>query len=181
MAVFSLVAQLTLLQLSLALASRGPYSSSYINAAGRASPIDHELSSFHHRLVSAENASSFALNVLDFGAKGDARTDNADAFNKALQSAKNNLRGGYVYVPSGQYLFTSSITIPTGVSLIGTYLVTPQHKASTNNKQGITWDNLEDGSVLGFDGSTSEEFILMKGQISFPNKYDIPYTGKSPC
>eukprot|EP01084_Bolivina_argentea_P121508 215336_1 len=137
------------------------FSSSIINSYG--TQIDHRLNSLHYH---ANNNVSFGLNVLDFGAKGDAKTDNTDAFNKALQAAANNDHGGYVFVPSGQYLFTGSITIPTGVTLIGTYLVTPQHVCPGGQLQGITWNQLTDGSILGYDGKTNDVFITMAGSSS---------------
>ncbi len=46
--------------------------------------------------------SSSILNVLDFGAKGDGKTPDSDAIQKALDAA--GAASGTVYVPSGRYL-----------------------------------------------------------------------------
>ncbi len=66
----------------------------------------------------------FAVNVLDYGANGNGTFDNTDSFNKALLDIHSK-GGGYVYVPSGNYLFYGQITIPNGVTLIGTYQSVP--------------------------------------------------------
>lgn len=64
------------------------------------------------------------LNVLDFGAKGDAKTDNTAAFQKALDSA-NELGGGTVFAPLGQYLFKGHLTIPANTTLAGIFTAPP--------------------------------------------------------
>ena len=84
--------------------------------------------------------SAYAFNVLDAGAKGDGITDNTKAFNETLQFALQQ-GGGYVYAPTGKYLFNGQINIPDGVSLVGSYLTVPQH-------QRPTIDTLNDGTIL---------------------------------
>jgi len=56
-----------------------------------------------------------------FGAVGDGVTDDSAAFQSALSTANNSggVGGGVVYVPSGVYAFSNSITIPPGVTLQG--------------------------------------------------------------
>eukprot|EP01083_Nonionella_stella_P193287 714035_1 len=114
----------------------------------------------HNPLANTLSVPSLGLNVLDYGAKGDRKTDNTKAFNNALQAAISTDHGGYVFVPSGQYLFEGSITIPTGVTLIGTYMFPPMHTSNTSN--GITWNDLTDGSILGIHTSSNTPFIEMK-------------------
>lgn len=60
---------------------------------------------------------SDAFNVLDYGAKGDGVTDDANA----IQAAIDNLSagGGNVYMPAGNYLITKTIIIPSGCHLNG--------------------------------------------------------------
>eukprot|EP01084_Bolivina_argentea_P107703 192554_1 len=72
-------------------------------------------------------APTYAFNVLDYGAVGDGKTDNTKPFETALQTALSN-GGGYVFAPTGQYLFKGQINIPDGVSLVGSYLTVPQHQ-----------------------------------------------------
>ncbi|KNC47685.1 uncharacterized protein AMSG_11788 [Thecamonas trahens ATCC 50062] len=66
-------------------------------------------------------------NVLDHGARaGDGSFDNAVPFQAALNAALA-AGGGIVWVPAGQFTFHSSITVPVGVSLEGTYRAPPAH------------------------------------------------------
>jgi hypothetical protein len=57
-------------------------------------------------------------NVLDFGAKGDGKTDCTRAFQTALNRMKE-AGGGTVFVPEGNYLFKGSLNIPPSVTLRG--------------------------------------------------------------
>jgi len=59
----------------------------------------------------------FGLNVKSFGAKGDGSTDDTDAFEMALDSAK--IVGSKVFIPQGIYKITRSLNVEAGVSLIG--------------------------------------------------------------
>jgi hypothetical protein len=56
-----------------------------------------------------------------YGAVGDGVTDDGGAFQSALNAVGNagGVGGGTVYVPSGTYAFSNSITIPLGVTLQG--------------------------------------------------------------
>lgn len=55
--------------------------------------------------------------VKDYGAKGDGKHIDTAAFVNAIDAASEN--GGTVYVPAGEYILTSSISLPDGVSLVG--------------------------------------------------------------
>ena len=58
------------------------------------------------------------LNVLSFGAKGDGKTDDTEAFKAALREA--DARGGCViFVPKGYYCLTDSLTVGDNVSIVG--------------------------------------------------------------
>ena len=67
-------------------------------------------------------------NVLDYGAVPDGNTDNTIAFSSAFKAAQSN-GGGIVFASSGQYLFNGQLSIPTGVSLMGSYLTVPSHES----------------------------------------------------
>jgi hypothetical protein len=58
------------------------------------------------------------VKVTEFGAVGDARTDNTLYFQNALNSVKDG--GGIVTVPAGQFLIKGTLIIPPGVTLEGT-------------------------------------------------------------
>ncbi len=76
-------------------------------------------------IISSASAKEVYYNVLDFGAKGDGKTNNTKAINAAIETASKN-GGGTVYFPAGDYLsFTihmkSRITLylDNGAVLIG--------------------------------------------------------------
>ncbi len=74
-----------------------------------------------------ENATSvlaFARNVLEFGARGDAKTDNTAAFQKALDAAYS-VGGGIVHVPAGKYLFKGHLAMPSNTALVGVFAGPP--------------------------------------------------------
>lgn len=80
------------------------------------------------------------VSVLDFGAVGDSKFDNTNAFQSAINSLATT--GGIVYVPSGLFAFNGSLNFPKGVSLVGTYQIVPSHNV------GQGGDRLGDGSAL---------------------------------
>ena len=59
-----------------------------------------------------------AYNVKDFGAKGDGKTDDTNAFQSALYAAEK-LDGGTVYAPAGNYKIEGRLYIPGAVTLLG--------------------------------------------------------------
>lgn len=91
------------------------------------------------------------MNVLDFGAKPDAVTDNTAAFQKALDKAAKT--GATVYVPEGQYRFDGTLTVPDSVTLEGSW---PSMHIAT----------IEKGTALlayaGRDKEDSEPFIKLE-------------------
>ncbi len=62
-------------------------------------------------------ATTSDYNVLDFGAVGDGKIDNTEAFQKALNKAAE--KGGIVHVPSGKFRFNGVLIIPPAVVLQG--------------------------------------------------------------
>ncbi len=71
-------------------------------------------------------ASGMALNVRNYGADGDGRTDNTAIFQRVLKMAQDS-GCGTVYAPPGRYLFEDSLDIPGGVTLRGSYGHVPSH------------------------------------------------------
>ncbi len=59
------------------------------------------------------------FNVLDFGARGDSKTDNTSSFQQALALAGEI--GGVVRVPPGQFRFDGRLSIPEGATLEGSW------------------------------------------------------------
>ncbi len=64
--------------------------------------------------------------VLDFGAKGDGKTDDTAAFQKALDTA-GAAGGGVVKAPRGTYFFAGHLHVPRAVALEGIWQSVPAH------------------------------------------------------
>jgi len=67
-----------------------------------------------------------AFSVRDFGAKGDGKTDDTAAFQKALDAAAQ-AGGGTVHAPRGNYFFAGHLNVPKGVTLEGIWQSVPAH------------------------------------------------------
>ncbi|HZW30301.1 MAG TPA: glycosyl hydrolase family 28-related protein [Isosphaeraceae bacterium] len=65
------------------------------------------------------------LSVRDFGAKGDGRTDDTAAFQKALDAAGQG--GGTVSAGRGSFFFAGHLKVPSGVTLEGIWKSVPAH------------------------------------------------------
>jgi len=63
--------------------------------------------------------------VADFGAKGDGKTDDTAAFQRALDAAAKG--GGTVSVSRGNYLFAGHLNVPPAVALEGVWKSVPAH------------------------------------------------------
>jgi hypothetical protein len=100
-------------------------------------------------------------NAVDFGVVADDESvDNTDALQDALNAA-GNAGGGVVEIPSGRFRFDGVLTIPTGVTLQGTYRVPPSVVHKNEKPTGttlLTYANR--GKVDG------EPFINLKGSNS---------------
>ena len=65
-----------------------------------------------------------AVAVFQFGARGDGRKDNTDAFQKALDRAHAQ-GGGIVAVPAGRYLLKGHLVLPANTTLQGVFRSPP--------------------------------------------------------
>lgn len=101
-------------------------------------------------------------NVLDYGAKGDNKTDCTKSFQAAIDNAAQK-GGGTVIVPTGEYVFQGSIKITAGVLLQGTYKVPPTNGLSNVKNANVNMN----GSVLAvFAGKGNPDgtpFITLEG------------------
>ena len=64
--------------------------------------------------------------VLDFGARGDGKTDDTAAFQKAMEAA-GKAGGGVVHAPRGNYFFAGHLNVPGAVTLKGVWESVPAH------------------------------------------------------
>jgi len=58
-------------------------------------------------------------NIRDFGAVGDGKTDDTNAFRSAMAVIASN-NGGTLTIPDGDYIVTGMITLPSGIVIRGT-------------------------------------------------------------
>jgi hypothetical protein len=75
----------------------------------------------------ADDFSGFLpLNVRNFGAAGDGKTDDTAAFQRAINAAQKSA-GRTVFAPAAAYLFKGELDVPDGVTLRGSYNYVPSH------------------------------------------------------
>ncbi len=77
-------------------------------------------------VASAALTAAEVLNVRAFGARGDGRTDDTAAFQKALDAAARE-GGGTVFAPAGNYFFSGRLSVPNAVTLRGVWESVPAH------------------------------------------------------
>jgi len=88
----------------------------------------------------AANPPASTYSVLDFGAKGDGKTDDTAAFQKALDTA-NQAGGGAVRAPRGNYFFAGHLNVPKAVTLKGIWESVPSHIGVRDNGATRPTDN----------------------------------------
>jgi hypothetical protein len=97
------------------------------------------------------------LNVLDFGAVGDGVADDTAAIQAAVDAANAN-RANEIYFPVGEYVIAGTITLTSGIRLIGQGAMGAQvaqgavlvHKA--NNVEMLLWNGSNPATARGVGG-----------------------------
>jgi hypothetical protein len=92
------------------------------------------------------------LDVMDFGAKGDGKTDDTAAFQEALNVA--GINAGKVFVPVGRYMINTHLTIPANVTLEGIWEIP------------ATWDPNKGSILLAIENAGNPDgtaFITLNG------------------
>ena len=92
--------------------------------------------------------------VMDFGAKGDGKTDDTVAFQKALDTA-GQAGGGVVYAPRGNYFFAGHLDVPSAVTLKGMWESVPAHNGIRDKGSAKPTDN--GTTFLVTEGEGTEE------------------------
>lgn len=118
------------------------------------------------------------VNVVQFGAKGDAQTDDYEAFAAALNIA-HTLGGGTVYVPAGTYYISKPLQIPPSVTLRGAYDSPEKNKPGTGTL--IITDYAETGLegtpfIRVYNGSAVKNLSFYYINQSFSNPKDYAPT-----
>jgi len=78
--------------------------------------------------------------VRDFGAKGDGKTDDTAAFQRALDAA-GEAGGGVVYAVRGNYFFAGHLNVPRAVTLKGIWESVPSHPGLRNQETAKPTDD----------------------------------------
>jgi hypothetical protein len=138
------------------------------------------------------------FSVRDYGAKGDGMTDDTAAFQAALDAAAD-ARGGVVFAPTGNYLFTGHLNVPVAVTLKGVWESVPAHNGIRDRGLPKPTDN---GTTLlvtaGAGSEAGPAFVTLntdstlKGvTLYYPNQkadeepepypYAIAMRGKNPA
>lgn len=146
----------------------------------------------------APAAVSDQLDVKQFGAVGDGKTDDTAAFQRALDAA-GKAGGGVVHAPRGNYFFAGHLNVPNAVTLAGMWESVPAHNGIRDRNMPKPTD---DGTTfLVTENAGTEEgpaFITLntnstlKGVVVYypqqnPNEEPKPYPwaiamrGKNPA
>jgi len=118
-----------------------------------------------------------AIDVASYGAKGDGKTDNTVAFQKALDAA-GQTHGTVVTVGSGNFRFTGSINVPIGVTLKGTWESVPAHNGIRDKGLPKPTDGGTTFLVEGGEGTEEGAFLTLntnstlKGVVFYYPKQD---------
>ena len=138
------------------------------------------------------------LNVRDFGARGDAQTDDTAAFQRALDAAAKR-NGATVLAPGGNYLFRGALTVPVGVTLRGSWESVPAHNGlrdtglpkptdggttflvtgGANNEAGAPFVTLQTNATLR--GAVIFYPDQKRDAIPTPYPYAVALRGKNPA
>jgi hypothetical protein len=93
-------------------------------------------------------------NVRDYGARGDGKSDDRAAFQKALDAAAG-AGGGTVLAPRGNYFFAGHLNVPNGVTLAGIWQSVPAHNGLRD--LGLPRPTDDGTTFLVTEGAGSEE------------------------
>lgn len=137
--------------------------------------------------------------IMAYGPSTDGRGDNTPIFQRALNDAAA-VNGGIVEVPSGRYRFEGNLTIPSNVTLRGTFTYAPSHAgirdvgreqppiygsvlepiAGKGEKEGTPFITLEANAVIqGFTVHYPEQDPYAEAPTSYP--FTIAMRGNNPA
>lgn len=113
----------------------------------------------------------FVVTKSPYNAKADRVTDDTSAIQKALDDA-GNVGGGIVFIPPGSYRIDGSLTVPTGVELLGSVDV-----ARMPIKLGSIFDtyNMSKSAVTLKEGSAIRGIVFNVGNQSIDTPVKHPY------
>ncbi len=132
-----------------------------------------------------------------FGAKGDGIKDDSAAFSAAMKEAAER-KGLTVYVPPGNYVFRSPISVPSSVTIRGSWTSVPAHNGLRDvglpkpTDDGTTFlvkfgEGKEDGAFLTLNTNSTLKGVVIfypdqkRDDIPQPYPYAIAMRGKNPA
>lgn len=121
------------------------------------------------------------VNVMDFGAKGDASTDDTAAIQAAINSLTSaTFTGGILFFPPGFFVVSSALTITKGISVLGSGIGAG---TGTGNSGGTVIRNTSTtGDVFTVscaDGVIFENFVIDATVTKVANTAGIRLQGSS--
>ncbi len=111
---------------------------------------------------SLQNKLDEYVSVADFGAVGDGSTDCVSAFQTAFTELFRNTNSNYkkvLMIPNGEYLFTSDLTVPSGVVLQGETKNGVVLNIGSNNIRFITSQGLE---LINFNSTNRPNNVMFR-------------------
>ena len=112
----------------------------------------------------------------DFGAKGDGKSDDTAAIQKALKTAGEQ-GGGTVFLPNGEYKITAPLEVPSGVELRGTFGIGHTRDDHTRCRLSLYSGKNTDHPATAAAGITLQESAGIRGfSIFHPDQYFDPKT-----
>ena len=99
---------------------------------------------------------TLGMNVRDFGAKGDGKSDDTAAFQRAMDECSAS-GGGIASVPTGKYLIKTHLTIPKSVTLEGVWRAPPTVDQYHDPKDPKGGPELSGSVLLAVEGAGNEK------------------------
>lgn len=124
-------------------------------------------------------------NALDFGVVASETVDSTAALQRALNAA-GEAGGGVVELPAGRFRFDGTLTIPTGVTLAGTYRVAPSVVDKDEKPTGttlLTYANRGKPDAAPFIELKGSNSALVGVVVIYPEwrQTDVPPVPYPPC
>lgn len=135
--------------------------------------------------VDSANAARVRWNALDFGVVASETVDSTAALQRALNAA-GEAGGGVVELPAGRFRFDGTLTIPTGVTLAGTYRVAPSVVDKDEKPTGttlLTYANRGKPDAAPFIELKGSNSALVGVVVTYPEwrQTDVPPVPYPPC
>lgn len=113
------------------------------------------------------NIGSLFVNVKNYGAKGDGTADDTSAIQNALNALDGT--GGICYLPSGTFMISKTLIIPSCVHIMGTNnstVIKPTSTFQTDMISGTLGDH------ISFNFMANKNFNVA-GMVQYGSSYDI--------